>query len=264
MACWDVGEVVLAIPEPLLRVERLTKRFGGLVASDSVDLDILPGEVHALIGPNGAGKTTLIAQLAGELRPNSGRILLDGRDITHLPPHRRSLLGLARSFQITSVFGEFSVLDNVTLAIQAHDGHSFRFWVDAARDAGLAAPGERLLHEHHLGERRDSLAGSLSHGERRQLELAVALAARPKLLLLDEPTAGMGPEESRHLISHLQGLRGRLAILLVEHDMETVFALADRITVLASGRVLATGAPSAIRNDPDVRAAYLGDDDAEA
>jgi branched-chain amino acid transport system ATP-binding protein len=264
MACSDAGEAALAGVESLLRVERLTKRFGGLVASDAVDLDILPGEVHALIGPNGAGKTTLIAQLAGELRPNSGRIVLDGRDITHLPPHRRARLGLARSFQITSVFAEFSVLDNVTLAIQAHDGHSFRFWADASRDAALTAPGERLLRDQHLAERRDALAASLSHGERRQLELAVALAAEPKLLLLDEPTAGMGPEESRRLIAHLQGVRGRFAILLVEHDMQTVFALADRITVLASGRVLATGAPSAIRNDPAVRAAYLGDDDAEA
>ncbi len=156
MACSVAGEAALAIVDPLLRVERLTKRFGGLVASDAVDLDILPGEVHALIGPNGAGKTTLIAQLAGELRPNSGRILLDGRDITHLPPHRRSHLGLARSFQITSVFGEFSVLDNVTLAIQAHDGHSFRFWADASRDVALTAPGERLLREQHLAERRDA------------------------------------------------------------------------------------------------------------
>ena len=251
----------MAATEPLLRVERLTKRFGGLVATDGVDLDIMPGEVHALIGPNGAGKTTLIGQVSGELRPDGGRILLDGRDITHLPPHRRSHLGLARSFQITSVFADFSVLDNVTLAIQAHDGHSFRFWADASRDPRLNGRGEILLQEHHLGARGGALAGALSHGERRQLELAVALAAQPKLLLLDEPTAGMGPEESQQMISRLKTLRGRFGVLLVEHDMETVFALADRITVLASGRVLATGDPSTIRNDPAVRAAYLGDDD---
>ncbi len=251
----------MAAIEPLLRVERLTKRFGGLVATDGVDLDIMPGEVHALIGPNGAGKTTLIGQVSGELRPDGGRILLDGRDVTHLPPHRRSHLGLARSFQITSVFADFSVLDNVTLAIQAHDGHSFRFWADASRDPRLNGRGETLLQAHHLGARSSALAGALSHGERRQLELAVALASQPKLLLLDEPTAGMGPEESQQMIARLKALRGRFGVLLVEHDMETVFALADRITVLASGRVLATGDPSAIRNDPAVRAAYLGDDD---
>jgi branched-chain amino acid transport system ATP-binding protein len=254
----------MAVTEPLLRIERLTKRFGGLVATDGVSLEIRPGEVHALIGPNGAGKTTLIAQLAGELRPDAGRIVLDGRDITHLPPHRRSHLGLARSFQVTSVFADLSVLDNVALAIQAHDGHSFRFWADASRDNRLNEPGERLLEAHHLRPRSASLAGALSHGERRQLDLAVALAVQPRLLLLDEPTAGMGPEESQQMIAHLRGLRGRLGVLLVEHDMETVFALADRITVLASGRVLASGEPAAIRNDPAVRAAYLGDDDDDA
>jgi branched-chain amino acid transport system ATP-binding protein len=254
----------LAGTEPLLRVERLTKRFGGLVATDGVDLDIMPGEVHALIGPNGAGKSTLIGQLSGELPPDGGRILMGGRDITHLPPHRRSQLGLARSFQITSVFADFSVLDNVALAIQAHDGHSFRFWADVACETRLSASAESLLREHHLHARSASLAATLSHGERRQLELAVALAAQPRLLLLDEPTAGMGPEESQQMIARLKSLRGRLGVLLVEHDMETVFALADRITVLASGRVLASGDPTAIRNDPAVRAAYLGDDDAAA
>ncbi|MBI2739978.1 MAG: ABC transporter ATP-binding protein [Rhodospirillales bacterium] len=250
--------------EPLLRVERLIKRFGGLVATDAVDLDIMPGEVHALIGPNGAGKTTFIGQLSGELRPDSGRILLGNRDITRLPPHRRSHLGLARSFQITSVFPDFSVLDNVALAVQAHAGHSFRFWKDAALDTALGEPAAAILRDLQLDSRMASLASTLSYGERRQLELAVALASRPKLLLLDEPTAGMGPEESQRLIERLKALRGRFGILLVEHDMETVFALADRITVLESGRVLASGDPAAIRNNADVRAAYLGDDDAQA
>jgi branched-chain amino acid transport system ATP-binding protein len=248
--------------EPLLRVEGLTKRFGGLIATDRIHLDILPGEVHALIGPNGAGKSTFIGQLSGEIRPDGGRILLGSRDITRLPPHRRSHMGLARSFQITSVFPEFSVLDNVTLAIQAHAGHSFRFWKDAGLDAELSRPAAAILGDQQLDSRRAALASTLSHGERRQLELAIALASRPKLLLLDEPAAGMGPEESQRLIERLKTLRGHLGILLVEHDMETVFALADRITVLESGRVLASGDPAAIRNNPDVRAAYLGDDDA--
>ena len=244
---------------PLLEVRGLIKRFGGLVATDELDLDIEAGEIHAIIGPNGAGKTTLIGQLTGELRSDGGSIAFAGRDITRLPTHRRAHLGLARSFQITSVFLDFTTLDNVALAVQAHDGHSFRFWRRARREPGLREPAMAALEHVGLTGRADVVASSLSHGEHRQLEIAMALATGPRLLLLDEPTAGMGAEESARMIELLGGLKGGRTILLVEHDMDAVFALADRITVLVYGRAIATGEPEEIRANAKVREAYLGE-----
>jgi branched-chain amino acid transport system ATP-binding protein len=249
---------------PLLRVDHLAKRFGGIVATDDVMLDVAPGEVHAVIGPNGAGKTTLIAQLSGQLRPDAGRITFDGRDITALPAYRRSLIGLARSFQITSLFLDFSVLDNVALAVQAHDGHSFRFWRAARSERSLREPARAALERVGLGASFDRPASALSHGEHRLLELAMALAGGPRLLLLDEPMAGLGPEESARMVTMMRALKSELTILLVEHDMEAVFALADRITVLVYGRVLASGAPDDIRGNAQVREAYLGEAEGEA
>ena len=245
--------------EPLLQVEGLIRRFGGLTATDDLHLSVEAGEIHAIIGPNGAGKTTLIAQLAGEQAPDAGRIRFDGRDITRLPAYRRSRLGLARSFQITSVFAELSAHQNVAMAVQAHAGHSFRFWRDAAREPALAEPALAALREVDLADRADVPAAALSHGEQRQLEVAMALATGPRLLLLDEPMAGMGVEESQRMIALLQRIRQRHTIVLVEHDMDAVFRLADRITVLVYGRAIATGGPDAIRGNPEVRRAYLGD-----
>ncbi len=247
--------------EPLLETRALTKRFGGLVATGEVSLAVTAGEIHAVIGPNGACKTTLIAQLAGELRPDAGTIHFAGGDISRLGPVRRAALGIARSFQITSVFRDFTALDNVALAVQARAGHSFRFWHAAQRDPRLREPARAVLREVGLAARADMTAAALSHGEKRALEIAMALATRPRLLLLDEPTAGMGPEESAAVVRLLAGLKGRLAIVLVEHDMDAVFTLADRITVMVYGRVIASGAPEAIRGDAEVRRAYLGDED---
>ena len=245
--------------EPLLRVEGLTKNFDGVIASDNIMLDIEPGGLHAIIGPNGAGKTTLVGQLAGEIAPNAGHIRFDGRDITTLPVHTRNTLGLARSFQISSLFLDFTALDNVALAVQAHVGHSFHFWRDARSDPELREPARVGLARVGLGHRADVIVSRLSHGEQRQLELAMALATRPRLLLLDEPMAGLGPEESARVVKMLRELKQELTILLIEHDMEAVFALADRITVLVYGRVVASGAPTDIRANADVRRAYLGE-----
>jgi branched-chain amino acid transport system ATP-binding protein len=245
--------------EPLLRIENLAKRFGGIVATDDLSLDIAPGELHAVIGPNGAGKTTLIAQLSGQLTPDSGGIRFAGHDITALPVYKRSHLGLARSFQITSLFLDLSVLDNVALAVQAHAGHSFHFWRDARTQPELREPALAALAQVGLSARADLPASLLSHGEHRQLELAMALAGSPRMLLLDEPMAGLGPEESLAIVATLRGLKRDLTILLVEHDMEAVFALADRITVLVYGRVIASGAPDDIRANAQVRDAYLGE-----
>ena len=244
---------------PLLQVENLAKRFGGIVATDDLSLDVANGELHAIIGPNGAGKTTLIAQLSGQLTPDSGRIHFEGADITTLPMHKRSTLGLARSFQITSLFLDLSVLDNVALAVQAHAGHSFRFWRDARREPELREPARAALARAGLSARADQPASALSHGEHRQLELAMALAGSPRMLLLDEPMAGLGPEESARMVAMLRALKREVTILLVEHDMEAVFALADRITVLVYGRAIASGAPDDIRANAAVREAYLGE-----
>jgi branched-chain amino acid transport system ATP-binding protein len=247
---------------PLLQVEHLAKRFGGIVATDDVVLNVVEGELHAVIGPNGAGKTTLMAQLSGQLTPDFGRVRFAGNDITRLPVYRRSALGLARSFQITSLFLDFSVLDNVALAVQAHAGHSFRFWRDARSEAELREPARAALDRVGLGARADVAASALSHGEHRQLELAMALVGRPRLLLLDEPMAGLGPEESARMVAMLRALKSEVTILLIEHDMEAVFALADRITVLVYGRVIASGAPADIRANAQVREAYLGEQEA--
>jgi branched-chain amino acid transport system ATP-binding protein len=250
------------MPEALLQVDNLHKRFGGIVATDNLALAIPSGELHAVIGPNGAGKTTLIAQLAGQLRPDSGAIRFAGQDITTLPVYKRSGLGLARSFQITSLFLDLSVLDNVALAVQAHAGHSFRFWADARKEAALRDPARAALARVGLAARADQRAADLSHGEHRLLELAMALASSPRMLLLDEPMAGLGPEESARMVEMLRALKKEFTILLVEHDMEAVFALADRITVLVYGRVIASGPPTDIRANQQVRDAYLGEQEA--
>jgi branched-chain amino acid transport system ATP-binding protein len=248
-----------SVTEPLLHIENLSKRFGGIVASDGIALSVNAGELHAIIGPNGAGKTTLISQLAGELSPDEGRIRFAGQDITGLPQWRRSLLGLARSYQITSVFHDLTVLDNVALAVQAHAGHSFQFWKNSRKDERLREPARAALSQVGLVGREDSIVSRMSHGEHRQLEIAMALATRPQMLLLDEPMAGMAPDESARLVKLLKVLKNTYTILLIEHDMEAVFALADRISVLVYGRVIASGLPEDIRKDADVRRAYLGD-----
>ncbi len=242
----------------MLEVKGLTKSFGALRASDGIDFDVREGETHAVIGPNGAGKTTFIGQLAGTLRPDAGRIVFAEEDITALPAPRRARKGLARSFQITSVYREFTVLENVCIAVQARSGHSFRFWRRAFSDASLVSPAEQILEE--LGLAARMRAANLSHGEQRQLEVAMALATRPRLLLLDEPMAGMGAEESQRMIAFLASLKRRHSIILVEHDMDAVFRLADRISVLVYGRVVATDSPQNIRSNEEVRRAYLGED----
>jgi branched-chain amino acid transport system ATP-binding protein len=246
--------------EPLLVTDRLVKRFGGLIATDNVSIDVKHGEIHALIGPNGAGKTTLVSQLTGGLAPDSGTIRFLGRDVTRLPVHARVRLGLARSFQITSVLRDFSSVENVALAQQAHRGHSFRFLADVRRDTARTEAARRGLAAVGLEARAETPASALSHGEQRQLEIAMALAGEPRLLLLDEPMAGMGLEESQRMVGLLQGLKQRCGMLLIEHDMDAVFALADRITVLVYGRVLFTGAPDEVRSHPEVRQAYLGEE----
>ena len=252
----------MAEAEPLLAVEGLAKRFGGVVASDAITLNVPTGELHAVIGPNGAGKTTLIGQLTGEVIPDAGRVRFGGTDITRTPTHKRSLLGLARSFQITSLFLDFTALDNVALAVQAHAGHSFRFWRSARSETALREPARKALARVGLAGRADTLVANMSHGEHRQLEIAMALATSPRMLLLDEPMAGMGPDESQRMVATLRELKGELTILLVEHDMEAVFALADRITVLVYGRVIACDTPTAVRANAEVRQAYLGEQEA--
>jgi len=247
--------------QAMLEITDLYKSFGGVSAINGVNLSVEEGEAHAIIGPNGAGKTTLIAQLSGEILPDSGRIALQGRTITRLPMHARCHLGLARSFQITSIFREMTVLENVQLAVQAHQGNSFRFWRPARTDGALTEPALETVDAVGLGGRDGVLAANLSHGEQRQLEIAMALATGPRLLLLDEPMAGMGVEESARMVEILAGLKSKMTILLVEHDMDAVFALADRITVLVYGQPIATGTPQEIRGNDDVRAAYLGDED---
>jgi branched-chain amino acid transport system ATP-binding protein len=247
------------VSDPLLRVDSLMRRFGGLVATDNLSLDVAPGELHAIIGPNGAGKTTLISQLTGQLTPNSGTIRFAGQDITRLPAYRRSRLGLARSFQITSLLRDFTAADNVALAAQAHHGHSYRFWANARKEKPLREAARAALARVGLEKRADVPVAELSHGEQRELELAVALATNPQLLLLDEPMAGLGVTESARMVELLKDLRKEVTIVLVEHDMEAVFALADRITVLVYGRVIACDRPDEIRRHEEVKRAYLGD-----
>ncbi|MDZ7937127.1 MAG: ABC transporter ATP-binding protein [Rhodoferax sp.] len=244
----------------LLQVDGLVKRFGALTATDHANFAVQAGQIHALIGPNGAGKTTLIHQLAGSLRPDAGLILFAGQDLTDRAQHQRVHRGLARSYQITNVFLRLSVLDNLALAVQAVDGSSMRFWRAAQAEAQRLERAAAVARRVGLGERLGQLAGALSHAEQRQLEVGLALASAPQLLLLDEPLAGMGPDESERMVQLLQSLRGETTLLLVEHDMDAVFQLADAISVLVFGKVIASGAPASIREDAEVRRAYLGDD----
>lgn len=250
--------------EPVLSLRNLVKNFGGLRVTDDVSLDILPGEIHAIIGPNGAGKTTLIHQISGFLTPDSGQVMLGGRDITRLSPDQRARAGLARSFQITSILPGFPALDNVALAVQARSGSSYRFFGRAAGEAALNDEAAAILDDVGLGARKDTPAGVLSHGEKRTLEFAIARAMQPKMMLLDEPMAGAGHEEGERLVQLMQALRGKVPLLLVEHDMDAVFRLADRLSVLVYGRIIATGTPAEIRANQKVRDAYLGEEQAHA
>jgi branched-chain amino acid transport system ATP-binding protein len=244
----------------MLRLEGVAKRFGGVVATDAVSLEVRQGEVHALIGPNGAGKTTLISQICGNLPPDSGEVFFEERRITGDPQHKRVAAGLARSYQITSIFRRFSVLDNLALAVQARSGSSFSFWKPVQKETALFDEARSVADEVGLSAKADSTAGNLAHGEQRALEIGLALATRPKLVLLDEPMAGMGPEDAKRTIQLLERVRSRVTVLLVEHDMDAVFRLADRISVLVSGRIIATDAPARIKANPEVRRAYLGDE----
>ncbi len=248
----------------MLIIDSLVKSFGGLLAIDNLSFQVKAGMIHAVIGPNGAGKTTLINQVSGEIKPDSGTVLFDGKDISGMDVHLRSALGLARSFQITNIFLDLTVHENVALAVQAHAGHSFKFWKDARKDIELRQPALRYLQQVGLEKRNEVLAEQLSHGEQRQLEIAMALATNPKLLILDEPMAGMGQKESSAMVKILQKLKGKLTILLIEHDMDVVFTLADQITVLVNGRNITTDRPEAIRNNPEVKAAYLGEGNTDA
>lgn len=243
----------------LLHACNLQKRFGGVVATDIQQFTVAAGETHAVIGPNGAGKSTLLAQLAGEIFPDSGHIAFQQRDITRWPAHRRCRAGIARSFQITSLMTELDVLGNVLLAVLAHQGHSYRFWRSAYDDKVAIQIACEALEKVGLADRGADLAGALSHGEQRQLEVAMASAIQPTLLLLDEPMAGMGSEESTRMIKLVGSLKDKTTIILVEHDMDAVFAVADRISVLVAGQVIASGSPDEIRNDVDVARAYLGE-----
>ena len=248
----------------LLRTEGLTRRYGALLVTDNVSLDVKQGEIHAIIGPNGAGKTTLINQLSGELTPNSGRVHFDGRDVTAQGIHELARAGLVRSYQITSVFDEFTVLENAALAARGARGHAFGFWRGLLSDRAAAEVASEGIEAAGLTSRSQVLARELGYGERRQLELAMALATRPQFLLLDEPMAGMSVQESAAVATLLQSLKGRYTVLLVEHDMNAVFALADRISVLVYGRLLTTGTPEEIRSNTEVRNVYLGDEEVEA
>jgi branched-chain amino acid transport system ATP-binding protein len=246
----------------LLVARGLTKRFGGIVANRSIDFDVESGEIHAVIGPNGAGKSTFMAQLSGEHLPDEGSIVFDGHDITRLPIHRRAQLGLGRCFQVSRVFLEHSAIENIAVGVLARQGGHLRAWRDARNDAALLDPARRILADVGLAGREHVPASALSHGERRQLELAMALATKPLLLLLDEPMAGMGASESRIIVDLIAKLAATIAVILIEHDMEVVMALAKRISVLVNGKVVASGTPSAVIADPAVQEAYLATDHA--
>jgi branched-chain amino acid transport system ATP-binding protein len=247
--------------ESLLELRNLRKAYGALVVTDDVSLSVQPGELHAIIGPNGAGKTTLIHQISGTLRSDSGSILFAGEDVTSLSMPQRVGRGLARSFQITSILPGFSALENVALAVQARSGSSFRFLGNASQEKALNGPAMDCLQQVGLAARAYVPAGLLSHGEKRQLELAIGIATEPKLLLLDEPLAGTRHDESQRVVETLRRLKNHLTIVLIEHDMEAVFSLADRVSVLVYGRVVATDTPERIRANPEVRAAYLGEEE---
>jgi branched-chain amino acid transport system ATP-binding protein len=236
------------------------KSFGALIATQDLSLKVSHGEIHALIGPNGAGKTTLIQQIYGALKPDSGQVLLNGKDITGLPVPARVKAGIGRSFQISNVLMDFTVLENSIIAEQARLGQCFQFLRPAFSDKRLCNGGEAILDRVGLLDRANQPVRNLAHGERRMLELALALAASPSLLLLDEPLAGAGPDESQRMTAIIDALRGKVAILLIEHDMDAVFRLADRITVMVEGRIIATGTPKEISSNKEVKAAYLGDE----
>ncbi len=244
----------------MLEVSKVSKRFGGVVATDDVPLHVAKGEVHALIGPNGAGKTTLIAQISGSLPSDAGRIVFDGADVTDATQHERVRFGLARSYQVTSVFKRFTVLDNLALAAQARSGSSFSFWRPVAAERALIDEARAFAAEIGLGQKEHFVAATLAHGEQRALEVGIALATRPKFVLLDEPMAGMGPEDSQRMIELIERIRARVTVFLVEHDMDAVFRLADRISVLVNGRVIASGTPAEVRANEEVKRAYLGDE----
>lgn len=246
--------------QPKLEIRNLRKSFGALAATDDVNLTVYADEIHALIGPNGAGKTTLISQISGEIMPDSGQILLDGKDITRVPPHERAAVGLARSFQISQLYPDFTVEDNVAMAVQAGTNKRFSLWRNARKDEALRKPAREALQKVGLAHRANELVSSLAHGEKRQLELAVALSLNAPVLLLDEPMAGLGAEESMLMKDILLSLKGQYAMLLVEHDMDIVFALADRVTVLVYGHPIFTGTPDEVREHPEVRDAYLGNE----
>jgi branched-chain amino acid transport system ATP-binding protein len=246
----------------MLDVQNLVKKFGAVLATDHVSLQVQQNEIHALIGPNGAGKTSLVAQLSGLLQSDSGHIFFKGLDITGMSTHERVRLGLARSFQITRLFKSFTTLENVALSIQARSGHSFSFWKPVSKESALVEQATALLTDLGLADRANNHASELSHGEQRILELGLAVATQPKLLLLDEPMAGAGPVESERILNLILKLREKSAILLIEHDMDAVFRLADRISVLVNGALIATGTPTQIRHHPQVIAAYLGEENA--
>lgn len=249
-----------AVSDRILEVKHLHKSYGAIKATQNLSLDVRAGEIHALIGPNGAGKTTLMRQLSGQVLPDNGEVILKGKDITRLPAYKRTHLGLGRSFQITQVFDHLTVQDNIALAVQSHMGHSFRFWKDVRHDRALLMPTAKAMEQCGLSERADELAGSLSHGEKRQLDMGMALVGNPSVLLMDEPMAGMGPGGTVKMTELIRGLKGRVGVLLVEHDMDAVFSLADRITVLVYGEAIATGTPDEIRCHPEVQEAYLGEE----
>jgi len=249
----------LKVPDIVLSTKNLCKNYAGLRANYNLNLELHRGEIHALIGPNGAGKSTAVAQLSGELRPSSGRIFFEGVDITDLAVFERARAGVSRSFQVTSVFDEMPVLDNLALALQAHQTHSYRFWSPVSRDDCLNQMAIELGAQFGLEEHLQLPAGALAHGEKRQLEIALAVAGNPRVLLLDEPMAGIGSGGSKVLTEMLDGFRGRYTILLVEHDMDVVFALADRISVMVYGEIIASGSVDEIRDNEDVQSAYLGE-----
>lgn len=245
----------------LLSIQNLVKRFGALTATDHVSLEVEKGEIHALIGPNGAGKSTLVHLISGLLPADGGSLKLDGQELIHLAPHQRVAAGLSRCFQITSIFPKLTVAENLLLAVQAHHSNSFRWFKVRDKDAELKAKAWELAHRVQLESQWNTVAGTLPHGAQRKLDVALAIAATPKLLLLDEPMAGMGPAESEEMVELIQQLRKDMAILLIEHDMDAVFQLADRITVLVYGKVFAQGTSEQIQHDPRVQAVYLGQED---
>ena len=247
---------------PILKVENLNKSFGGILASRDVNLQVREHEVHAVVGPNGGGKTTFMAQLSGILKPDSGQILFKGRNITPLGTYKRVHIGIASSFQITSIIQPMTMLDNVMLAVQSLQGHSYRFWAPVSADTGMRNTAMKALEQVGLNRQADTIAGKSSHGEQRQLEIAMALALEPDLLLLDEPTSGMSKEESGEMVQLLKKMKGERTILLIEHDMDAVFALADTTSVLVDGHIIATGTSEQIRSDRNVQQAYLGEETA--